>query len=461
MVVVWFLSIAALVPGPPVGSTSQDVDHDSWGMVVVADLFCWPFLSVPCADADRDGRREFYASICIGPDIWDQCAVEHIGSNQFDSTVIAMPEWSGPEGIGDADRDGLPELVLHCPTSLLVYESPDSFSLPTDSVWGASLWQSEAFSPAVVDIDADSAREIAIWGGGHGILLYECTGDNQYVQRHPIPNPGRVVPVQCPDMDCDGRRELAAGQGGGVVSFYEAVGNDSVAFRDTVRLLSTARNTWCQAVASAPDMDRDGRSELLATCVSDDLGLFVLTVIEAPSDDSFRIVWADTTRGSQGSSIAVGDIHGDSTPEFAVASGGYVQLYRCIGNDRYERFWQSDSGGERARLYDINSDGRDELICDYRDRTLIWAWQPVGVEERAEAALRRVSVLPSVARRYEVVRVTGLPQSAECEVVDASGRIVASPATGNWSTGTCPPGTYFLRIRLGNQAVVRKVLVVE
>jgi hypothetical protein len=427
-------------------------------MAVVANLFCWPYLTVPCADADRDGRREFYASVCIEPDIWATCAFEHTGSYQFDTFWLAPPNTICPEGIGDADRDGLTELVLH---GLLVFESPDSFSLPTNCVWGESIAQSDAFSPAVVDIDADSAREIAIWCGERGVLLYECTGDNQYVQRHPIPNPGRAVPVQCPDMDCDGRRELAVGQGGGVVSFYEAVGNDSVVFRDTVRLLSAARNTWCEAVAAAPDLDRDGRPELLAACFSYDLGLFVVSVIEAPSGDSFRIVWADTTRGSQGASIAVGDIHGDSTPEFAVASGGYVQLYRCIGDDRYERFWQSDSGGERATLYDINSDGRDELICDYQDRTLIWEWQPVGVEERVAAALGRVAVLPSVARRSEVIRVDGLPQSAEYEVVDATGRIVANLATGNWSAGTCPPGTYFLRIRIGNQAVVHKVLVVE
>jgi hypothetical protein len=64
-------------------------------------------------------------------------------------------------------------------------------------------------------------------------------------------------------------------------------------------------------------------------------------------------------------------------------------------------------------------------------------------------------------RGSEVVHVAGLPPSAACEVVDASGRVVATLASGVWHPASVVAGTYFIRIRVGNQATVRKVLVVE
>ena len=118
-------------------------------------------------------------------------------------------------------------------------------------------------------------------------------------------------------------------------------------------------------------------------------------------------------------------------------------------------------------MYDINSDGRDELIQDYwyGHRTLIWEWLPVGVEERTTEKLRQVEIRPSVVRSRDAVQVSGLPPSTEVEVVDASGRVVASGSSGASSlvlgTLDLKVGAYFIRIRLGNQSTVRKVLIVE
>ncbi len=459
MALIWLLSTAALMPGLPVGSATQDADHDSWGMAVVTNLFCRPYLSVPCADADRDGQREFYASVYVGPDSWAACAFEHIGNNQFDTFWLAPANTVCPEGIGDADGDGLTDLVLH---GLLVFESPDSFSLPTDSVWGAGLCQSEHFYPAIADIDADSARDLVMFWESVGICVFECVGDNQYAYRYHVPPPSDgYVAVQTQDLDRNGLPEIAV-RAGGCIAFFEAVGDDSIEFKDTVRILDSDVSR-CYALAAMPDLDRDGRNELLVPFLARGQNLFKVAVVEWPCAGSPEVVWADSIQGGSWDawSVAVGDIDGDSVLEFMVTNGVYVRLYRCTGSNRYECFWQTDSGGERATLHDINSDGRDELICDYQDRTLIWEWLPVGVEERARVALERVTVLPSVARRSEVVRIAGLPQSAVCEVADASGRIVARPASGVWRPASSTAGTYFLRIRLGNQAVVRKVLVVE
>jgi hypothetical protein len=438
-------------------------------MVVIAELFCHPLRSVPHGDADRDGRREFYGQICLAPDIWAVCAVEHQGNNQFDTTEISLPEETRPEGIGDADRDGLFELYVYkpgLPSQLYVFESPDSSSLPTDSVWACGVGgEVTALLPQVADLDGDSAREIAV-AQGAGVPLYECISDNRYDLRYVLPDFGSGEPTmaQCNDMNRNGRPEMAVACRGGLVAFYEAAGDGSAILLDTVRLFRGVGNTIPLALAPTQDLDGDGRTEVLSSYYDWNQNRSVLAALESPGDDSFAAVWAETTSGgSLRGSIAVGDIDGDSVFEFVVVDYSSIRLYRCTGDDQYECFWQTDTRSvcAFATLYDVNSDGQDELIYDYRDSVLIREWLPVGVEERVAEALKRITVAPSVVRGSEVVHVAGLPPSAACEVVDASGRVVATLASGVWHPASVVAGTYFIRIRVGNQATVRKVLVVE
>jgi len=432
-------------------------------MAVIADLPYCLAANVLCADADRDGHREFYANDSTWPH-WGY-AIEHAGNNQFTATLIVTCESPHFECIGDADCDGKTDLLLQGEGGRLqVYESRDSFSLPESAVWVLPDNQAGCFYAIITDLDLDSAREVV----GYDLLadsvkVYECTGDNRYEFKTGVPVGDQGgVSVQTLDMDGDGVPELAVGVYG-LVAFYEAVGNDRLAFRDTVSVLGYRSNCFCKALAPAPDLDHDGRTELLASYYDWDEGLFKVAVLEAAGADSFQEVWAETTDGGDWGvpSISVGDIHGDSTLEFAVATGRQVRLYHCTGPDRYECFWQIDSINDAAALYDINSDGRDELIYGHGNSTIIREWLPVGVEERVAAALQRVTVLPSVARRGEVIRVTGLPQSAECDVVDASGRVVERLASGVWHPASAGPGAYFVRVRIGNETVARKVLVVE
>ena len=161
--------------------------------------------------------------------------------------------------------------------------------------------------------------------------------------------------------------------------------------------------------------------------------------------------------------LAIGDVDGDSTPEIAVSDGLHARLFRCTGPDQYEQFWYLDYYPYGALgLCDMNLDGRAELILDAGGfGTDIREWLPVGVEERTAAALRQVEIQPSVTRNRGVVQISGMPPSAEIEVVDASGRVVDRPASGVWRPAYGMAGTFFIRIRVGNQAIVRKVLVVE
>jgi len=459
-----------VIVGPQLsaGSVRQEADRDSWGMVVIADLPFGLFEDVPCGDADRDGRNEFYAGIFNGAG-YIGYSLEHMGNNAFVATAL---DWNSPhfECLADPDCDGLCDLIFrnHWNT-LCVYESPDSFSVPRDSVWSFTTVRGSSFLSIVTDLDLDSAREITARTSTSGKLIdvFECVGDNRYelATQPGIDGSGEPGCIrQTLDLDRNGLPELAVGTWpDGWVDLYEAIGDDTLALRGSVRLLLTS-DGWIQDLTALPDLDQDGKTELLACCFQSRTLQFVVAVVEATSPDSFQVVWADTTGGrGWNRSLACGDIDGDSAIEFMAADGDSVGLYRCTGDDMYECFWARRVLDGRATLYDINSDGRAELLYAIpdTDRTIIREWLPVGVEERAAEALHRVVVQPSLVQRGEVICVIGLPQSAGVEVVDASGRVISSLFTGNWPTGNSPPGAYFIHIRLGNQTAVRKLLVVE
>ncbi len=451
-----YLGLVALSSFSCTLSAGRTGDRESWAMVAVADLPFALFSVVPCGDADHDGLREFCA-FARDDSGWPH-AVEYVDSGHFSSARIGRR--LSIHTLGDLDRDGFGDVVASGDfAGFKVLESPDSFSVPTVPVWQTPDTIGCAYSFTTADIDVDSAREFLVDYASKHLVIYECVGNNRF-ERKQLIRPGGV-PTQTPDMDRDGVPELVVGRDGGCVAFYEAAGDDSVVFRDTVRISAAADHSYFFAMTGARDMDRDGRHELIAPCWDRDHAVLRLAVLESPANDSFVVVWAEERPGGWLCSVSSGDIDGDSTPEFMFASGS-IMLYRSIGDNQYACFWQTDSGSKNAALYDIDADGKDELIYDRPAwHTIIRKWLPVGVEEWTKAALERLAVLPSVARRSEVVRVAGLPQSAQCDVVDASGRIVAALASGVWRPASSTAGTYFLRIRLDNQAVVRKVLVVE
>jgi len=440
------------------------VAADSWGMVIVADLPYFPNYPATCGDADHDSRRELY--LRADPDPWPVCVLEHAGGNTFDTFRLTYGD-AISECIGDIDRDGLTDLVMRqCwYSALAVYESPDSHSLPTTVVWAETLNNQPGYA-AITDLDVDSAREITFDDEMHfRVAIYECVGDNRYARKAMLRtgSEGYNYPTQSLDMDGDGVPELAVGRDRGLLYLYESVGDDTFAFLDSIRLLSGTINCWTGKPVAAPDMDGNGRTEIIVSTYWWNQGLLVVSIIEAVADDSFAVIWADSMMVGDETSVALGNIDGDSTLEFAVATGRSVLLYRCVGLGRYECFWQCDSAAAVVALYDINSDGRDELIQDYwyGHRTLIWEWLPVGVEERVAEKLRQINIRPSVVRSRGVVQMSGMPPLAEAEVVDASGRVVNRPASGEWRPTYGVAGTFFIRIRLGNQSIVRKVLVVD
>jgi len=148
--------------------------------------------------------------------------------------------------------------------------------------------------------------------------------------------------------------------------------------------------------------------------------------------------------------------------------GFAMRLYRCVGDDSFELVWHDAAYAAPLIIYDINSDGRNELICrSGSNETSVLAYVLVGVAERELRRLEGVQVTPSVVRPGGAVRLEGLVSRFLVQVLDVAGRVVAEPQDGVWRTDGVSPGVYF--VRFGPSAAscrpsavtARKVLVVE
>jgi hypothetical protein len=342
-----------------------------------------------------------------------------------------------------------------------IRESPDSFSLPCNEVWRESLYLEVPDGVVFADLDVDSACEVLLMQSTLCVVrLYENRGDNSYDSTATVRS--FVMSFSpAPDLDRDGLPELAVSSFGRV-EFYEAAGDDSLRYVARCWLASSSHDVL--ALASAGDMDRDGRPELVALVSDWDADL---AIMESPCDDSFELVWSrELGPATWPEGLAAGDVDGDSVEEFATFDGYGVSLWHCTGNDSYEQLWWGSPYWAPLTIYDINSDGKAELICHCDSGLAILEWLPVGVAERGQRRVEHIVVEPSVVRSGAGVRVSGLGAGAEVEVVDVTGRTVARPAVGStdeavWQTRPAPPGAYFVRITSGSHSITRKVLVVE
>jgi hypothetical protein len=440
------------------------------------------FGSLPCADANANGRWEVYGT---GRD--SLFAFEYAGGDSFRRVNLGTPApgagLAGAWEVGDGDQDGRADLILELSRSDLILESPTPWSFPSDSVWQVRIRESSYGKPKFIDLDRNGHRETAILKQDFGIWLFECRGDNRYESTAVLtdhPPYGTYTNFDTCDFDLDGHCELVTGEVIGhdnaPVWFFEATGRP-----DTPYVMSAVCSTGIQqigCVATAPDMDHDGWPEVVALGFSPESTM--LMVIQAVGHAQYEVVWRLLVpRQSWFPTISVGDVNGDGTDEFAWNSGSGVLIYRCTGLRQYEQVWQSDSGGwGGVRLFDINRDGRAEVIFNVVSGNSEYCevWEDTeGLAVAEPTQTQRGSpptVQPAIARPGAPVLFAEFEPDAAVEVFGSDGRLVRSLRLGRnvgqltWDlrdqTGRqVPAGIYLAVIRSRNQTQQLKLCVVR
>jgi hypothetical protein len=394
---------------------------------------------------------------------------EYVKDNTFQRTALGVPDVGNVWSFGDGDNDGRMEL-LTMSRGVKILESPARDSFPTDSVWGSLRTGAGYPYPRYVNLDPSGREEVAFTSSMGGICLYENSGDNRYDTVTVLRDDSTDSYGNCDvgDFDRDSAMELVAGTNGGWVDIFEATDSYPVlAARCTT---SSTYANW--HVAAAHDMDHNGWPEIIVTG-NQGVPDTKLMVFEAYAPDRYHCVWEKLlVSGETEDHISVGDVDGDGTDEFAVATGGGISLFKSTGLQTYTQVWRFDSASSWMNIFDINQDGRAEVIFDGPNGTEIWEdTEGLGVAEFSKFSLESpVRVSPSVARLGASLLLSGIPPGSGIEVLSIDGRLVSRTqvrqSTWTWNLrnqagNLVPAGTYFAVIRSRGKSTSLKLCLVR
>jgi hypothetical protein len=442
------------------------------------------------SDTDHDGNIELifrrwipgsvglYIAEYVPPDSWD------IFESQ---TVDSILVWDA----GDFDGDGLSDLVVYGDASsgggppipiIAIYESPDSFSYPTQEVWRDTVGFALVTPICCYDIDRDSLPEIVkIIGDTTDFDIYESVGDNTYLRifRDTIPaSHSPMSTVAFGDFDLDNQNEFVFGYSGGEYSIWECMGNNS--YQEVLlQQLSTLNIKDCFSV---PDADGDGKLEFVVKGFVIPTAEIHAFIFEATGNNTYEIIKTFTLPGGDyyGGYSDVGDVDGDSVPEIALEGCQSIYIIKAIANDSFY-VWETlpgNNSGSSVRVYDVDGNGLSEVIISGNDQTRIYEYE-VGIKEATNTAVQglNLNIHPNPFTRLLNIEFQNLGEKeVTIKVYDITGRLVRTlhkkttnrDCTLAWygddqQGKSVAPGVYFVRFdNLDTGDIIcRKVLMVK
>ena len=364
----------------------------------------------PIADMDHDGLLEMAYktgrndSMTTNPERWEYG--RFLPFNRWRLLYADTVVWPPPNGLqpacftpaamGDADHDGLSEILGHCciwftdssgflgDTEVLCTMEQRSSSGPPDSItW---LYFVSRNGPTEVTpympgrLDQDSLDDFLTWTdsvGGH--VMLENRGDNSYV--HAWTAPGRIVEgwsLAFGDCDMDGRVEFMGGWLSGRVVFWETTGDDQYqcVFEDTVDEPNAGHDCFF-----GRDVNRNGKPEFFQTLARYmggplDSWTLYLFMWEAVADNRYARTCVDSvlvTCTLPCGQSACGDLDGDGVEELVWNTVTDVAIYRASPSGILRRVgsWYNSHDPSHqfpvnVNIADVNYDGYNEVLIGCR-----------------------------------------------------------------------------------------------
>ena len=451
-------------------------------------------------DTDRDGNHEFIFTTYGGSYTIYFYELYLPGTWEIDS----VPDLNAPLlwDIGDFDIDGSHDLVIQCGsvspfwTGLAIFESPDSFSYPTQEIWRDTVDIGTVQPICVYDIDRDSIPEILQTGGEAGsnyyidFSIYESIGDNAYDVKYFFESPETPTStIAFGDFDSDSVIEFVLGTIDGQYSIFESPENDSYIPLHVNIQLSTLNIKDC---FSSSDADGDGKLEFVIKGFVVPTARINAFIFEAVSDNTYEIVKTfDLFGGSNdyyGGYSEAGDVDGDSILEIVLEGCQNIYIIKSAGNDSFY-VWDTLPGhlsGSNVRVYDIDSNGLSEIIISGNNETRIYEYVPEGVKETAlrltPNALRSLQVFPNPFKektyiKYQITNnkfQTNSKSQIELKIYNTNGRLVKQfnyltirqhnqiVWYGKDNKGKqLPNGVYFVRLETPDYKETKKVTLLK
>ena len=445
-------------------------------------------------DTDRDENVEFifttygswpayiYFYELHLPDVWEVDSVLLSGGDLL---------WDS----GDFDGDALYDLALQfhienpsLADGIMIFESPDSFSYPTQEVWRDTVGFAVVQPISAYDVDNDGFPEI-LDNNGNGqpnfFWIYEAVANNQYDTVYTTnPDPalldGPVSTHAFGDCDSDGKMEFAmggmsAGSLGATYWVYESPANN--VYEQCVQGYVSTKNI--KDCFSVPDADGDGKMEFVVKGFTPLDARTHAFIFEAIGDNTYEIIKSYNLAGGDyyGGYSEAGDVDGDSVPEIVLESASYVYIIKAAGNDSFY-IWDTLPGhasGSNVRIFDIDENGLSEIIISGNNETRIYEYDPGGMEETAlppkPDALRLLEVYPNPAKGDLKIRFNSPDeQKVTIKLYDVTGRLINEIFNGKAKIGTnempimaenYAAGIYFIRIEVDKEIITEKFIMLK
>lgn len=343
------------------------------------------FCGVPTGDTDRDSLLEVChwtgtAYSHTDPLRWELCEYRPVNRWELvhaDTGGYPYPPYPvtgnlTPWAIGDADRDGRPDIVgtmghfrdsVRTILQAALVESPGPGSHPSHLTWlSPDTWRYYPLDfAAITDLDQDGNNEVFGVVAGAWMYLWESRGDDSFVSI-PVPQVRWPFTVAFGDFDGDGLMEYATGFS--FMHFLEntAVGQDSYELVCVDSVDETNSNSTI-----AGDVDGDGTPEVFAIYYNYPYGYYRLLGWDAVGNNSYQRCTVDTRvyYGEDHSCHSdCGDLDGDGKDEVVWVTPGEARVYQARPGG-FDWVWSaglSPSYALRARVADANRNGYGEVL---------------------------------------------------------------------------------------------------
>ncbi len=393
------------------GSKIYEWDGNRWTEIDSVGLH---FLGV--YDSDGDGRLEMYFYMKLNEaDTFYIFEADSLGRFEIElSKAVYKHIASGSNAmmpvppscyVGDADRDGMKDLVC----------------VPY------------AYDSSVVGC------ELCPWA-----VMIESYGDNEWEVKPLLTGNFGYVSPNMLDSDGDGKLEFAFG--GGIV---EIVGNDSAEFA----------KRWTGSLGyplMLPDIDNDGKPEILFHSRRG-YGTFMqdyVRIYEADGDNNWRLISNFSTMRVPGLGADIwfstyGDIDLDGQYEIILNTLRAIVIIKSFGDNNFQVVdtlpinydFKTVSNG----LYDINGNGYKEIAVGVYYGG--GRWRVTGYEYRPLSVGEGIVEDEGLIVGKDYIKVEG---RGELRVYDALGRLVKAEKVdgkGKVSVKELPRGVYFVKFK--------------
>jgi hypothetical protein len=467
-----------LIDGEPViNGWAVEPTEDSLIFELVADLHMYLTEDLQSYDFLNDGFLELVGcDLIIGAPL---VFLENDGNFNF-TEVNRIDSGNILYDLGDADNDGLVDVLTNYNRSIFIYEQTDLSTYADSLVWQITPLDGNYRAwPRFSDLDDDGIGEISFMNDidYYKIDIYENTGDNEFNNYLNIPWP-YAGPAQFAsgDFDGDGHTEIVGGDPYGVITVFETVASDS--FEMVWQGNLGHNNAYMHRFIG--DTDIDGFGEWVSGSHDFSHGGFFFRVYEGNGDNQYHEIYYDSLPGNPWrlGGVDAGDIDGDGIPEFVFSSNFNVGVYKYGSINGWHRVWHLDSlqGTVIPYLVDTNADDIEEVVIatsHIPNYTRIYKLTQTDLQNIERDPMQYFKIYPNPANSQINIQFT-LPAEGPLflYIYDIMGRkiytdkIYASIGSIEWRLNRTDgrevcSGLYFIELKSAHIRSIRRITVLK